>query len=45
MKWAVMDTIRPMTRPEIRTGTPPSIFFVVYIETNQIEQWDYAFNE
>jgi hypothetical protein len=42
MKRAAMDIIWPMTGPEIRTRTPPS---TVYIETNQIEQWDYAFNE
>jgi hypothetical protein len=45
MKRAAMDIIRPMTGLEIRTGTPPSIFFAVYIETSRIEQWDYVFNE
>jgi hypothetical protein len=45
MKRVAMDKIRPMTGPEIRTGTLPSIFFAVYIETSRIEQWDYMFNE
>jgi hypothetical protein len=45
LKRAAMDTIRPMTGVEIRTGTPPSIFFLVYIENSRIEHWDYAFND
>jgi hypothetical protein len=45
MKRAAMDAILPKTGVEIRIGTPPSIFFCVYIENSCIEHWDYIFNK
>jgi hypothetical protein len=33
-----------MTAPELLTGQQPLVFFLTYIESSQMREWNYAFN-
>jgi hypothetical protein len=45
LRKAAVEEILPMTGPDIRIGTQPSIYFPSYIESNRIRNWDYAFTD
>jgi hypothetical protein len=45
LRKAAMEEILPMTGLDIRTRTQPSVYFPSYIESNRIQNWDYAFTD